>query len=545
MPTVNLNRKEVEKLIGKKLDLAKLKDRISMLGTDLEDITEDKIIVEVFPNRPDMLSEQGFSRALSSFIGVKPGLRDYKVKKSNDKVVIESSVKEVRPFTACAIVKNLRFDEESIKSIIQIQEKLHIGFGRNRRKAAIGIYPLEKIKFPVRFIALPPEEIKFIPLESLEEMNGREILEKHPTGKEYAHLLNKQDKYPIFIDANNNVLSMPPIINSETVGRITDKTKEVFIECSGFDFNILNKCLNIIVTALADMNGEIYSLNLEYEKNTETTPSLTPEERELNLNYVNKMLGLNLKESEVKELLERMGHEYKNKKVRIPAYRSDILHEIDLIEDIAIAYGYENFKEEIPNVSTIGEESYLTKFKRRITEALIGLELIECSSFHLSNKTILNEKMKTKTKLTVVESAVNADYDTLRNFLLPNLLEILSRNKRYEYPQNIFEIGTVFDEDIKEHESLCIVKSEKEVNFTKIKQVLDALMSSLDIHYKIEEISYPWFIEGRAGEIIVNNKKIGMLGELNPEVLINWNLEMPASVLEFNINELVILQDNK
>ena len=539
MPTVNLNRKEVENLVGKKLDLAKLKDRVSMLGTDLDDITDDEIIVEIFPNRPDMLSEQGFSRALSSFIGIKPGLRDYKVKKSNDKVIIENSVREVRPFTACAIVKNLKFDEENIKSIIQIQEKLHIGFGRNRRKAAIGIYPLEKIKFPVRFIALPPEEIKFIPLESLEEMNGKEILEKHPTGKEYAHLLNKQNKYPIFIDANNNILSMPPIINSETVGRITDETTEVFIECSGFDFNILNKCLNIIVTALADMNGEIYSLNLEYEKNTETTPNLTPEEMELNLDYVNKMLGLNLKESEIKELLERMGHEYRNKKVKIPAYRSDILHEIDLIEDIAIAYGYENFKEEIPNVSTIGEESYLTKFKRKIAEALIGLELIECSSFHLSNKTTLNEKMRTKNKLTMVESAVNADYDTLRNFLLPNLLEILSRNKRYEYPQNIFEMGTVFDENIKEHESLCIVKSEKDVNFTKIKQVLDVLMSSLDIPYEIEELSYPWFIEGRAGEIIVNNKKIGMLGELNPEVLINWNLEMPASVLELNINMLI------
>ena len=539
MPTVNLNRKEVENLVGKKLDLAKLKDRVSMLGTDLDDITDDEIIVEIFPNRPDMLSEQGFSRALSSFIGIKPGLRDYKVKKSNDKVIIENSVKEVRPFTACAIVKNLKFDEENIKSIIQIQEKLHIGFGRNRRKAAIGIYPLEKIKFPVRFIALPPEEIKFIPLESLEEMNGKEILEKHPTGKEYAHLLNKNDKYPLFIDANKNILSMPPIINSETVGRITDETTEVFIECSGFDFNILNKCLNIIVTALADMNGEIYSLNLEYEKNTETTPNLTPEEMELNLDYVNKMLGLNLKESEIKELLERMGHEYRNKKVKIPAYRSDILHEIDLIEDIAIAYGYENFKEEIPNVSTIGEESYLTKFKRKIAEALIGLELIECSSFHLSNKTTLNEKMRTKNKLTMVESAVNADYDTLRNFLLPNLLEILSRNKRYEYPQNIFEMGTVFDENIKEHESLCIVKSEKDVNFTKIKQVLDVLMSSLDIPYEIEELSYPWFIEGRAGEIIVNNKKIGMLGELNPEVLINWNLEMPASVLELNINMLI------
>src|SRR3989344_8001887 len=161
MPTVNLNKKEFEKLVGKKLELDKLKDRISMLGTDLEKIEGNEIIVEVFPNRPDMLSEQGFARAFSSFIGVKKGLRDYKVKRSNYKVIVEKSVKEVRPFTACAVVKNLKFDDEKIKSIIQIQEKLHIGYGRNRRKVAIGIYPMEKINFPIKYLALPPEKIKF------------------------------------------------------------------------------------------------------------------------------------------------------------------------------------------------------------------------------------------------------------------------------------------------------------------------------------------------------------------------------------------------
>ena len=199
MPVVNLNRKVFEKLVGKKLPLEELKDRISMLGTDLDSIG-DEIEVEVFPNRPDMLSEQGFARAFSSFIGVKTGLREYKVTKSGEKLVVDGSVSEVRPYTACAIVKSLSFNDEKIREIIQSQEKLHVSYGRNRKKAAIGIYPMEKIKFPVRYLAKKPGEIKFKPLESSKEMTGLQILSQHPTGRDYGHLLEGKKKFPIFMD---------------------------------------------------------------------------------------------------------------------------------------------------------------------------------------------------------------------------------------------------------------------------------------------------------------------------------------------------------
>ena len=175
MPTVTLNRKVFEKLVGKKLADDKLRNRISYMGTGLEHVDANEIQVEVFPNRPDLLSEQGFSRAFSSFIGVKPGLRKYEVKKSNHRVIVEESVRDVRPYTACAIVTGLKFDDEKIKEIIQIQEKLHITYGRNRKRCAIGIYPFEKIKTPIRFIALKPEEIKFQPLEYPKVINGRQI----------------------------------------------------------------------------------------------------------------------------------------------------------------------------------------------------------------------------------------------------------------------------------------------------------------------------------------------------------------------------------
>ena len=199
MPTITLNKEVFEDLVGKKLPLGELKDRISMLGTDLESIENNEIKVEIFPNRPDLLSEQGFARAFSSFIGVKKGLRKYGVKKSGEKLIIENSVKEVRPFTACAIVKNLQLNEKKIEQIIQIQEKLHVTYGRNRKKCAIGVYPLDKIKFPIRYKADVPKNIKFQPLEAADEMLASEILNDHPKGKEYAYLLEGKNEKLLFV----------------------------------------------------------------------------------------------------------------------------------------------------------------------------------------------------------------------------------------------------------------------------------------------------------------------------------------------------------
>ena len=533
MPTVTLNKNQFEELVGKKLPLEELKDRISMLGTDLDKIEGNEIEVEIFPNRPDMLSEQGLARAFSSFIGVKTGLKKYNVKKSDYKLKIEKSVKDVRPFTACAVAKNLKLDDEKIKSIIQIQEKLHVGYGRNRRKVAIGVYPLEKIKFPIKYLAKKPEEIKFQPLEMNVVMTGREILTKHPAGRDYASLLEDETVFPIFIDANENILSMPPIINSHDVGKVSEKTKDIFVECSGFDYDTLAKCLNIIVTALADMGGDIYQVEIE-DSGKKISPNLDPNEKKLDLNYVNKILGTKLKENEVKELLEKMGYDYSNGKVLVPSYRADILHQIDLVEDIAIAYGYENFVEEIPNVSTVAKESEKGKLNRKISEILMGLGLLECSSVSLSNKESLNRKMSINRDLVKVESPVNTDYDTLRNWILPSLMKILSENKRYEYPQNIFEIGKIF-KGVEDKDSLGIVVTG---NFTELKQILDTLFRSLNLECTIEEVEHGSFISGRCGNIIINEKKVGVIGELSPGVLENWGLEMAFSGLELDIEEL-------
>jgi phenylalanyl-tRNA synthetase beta chain len=546
MPTVNLNKNVLEKLVGKKLSLEELKDRISMLGTDLEKIESNEIIVEVFPNRPDMLSEQGFARALSSFVGVKTGLRRYAMNKGGKdyRVIIEEPVTKVRPFTTCAIVKHLKLDDEKIREIIQLQEKLHVTLGRNRKKLAIGIYPLEQIKLPITYTAKKPAEIRFMPLEYNKEMNALEILQKHPAGREYAHLLDGKELFPIFVDANKEILSMPPIINSHKTGKVTEKTRDVFIECSGFDLKALNRCLNIIVTSLADMGGELYEMQLERGKEKRLTPNLKPIEWKLDINYVNKLLGLELSESEIKKLLEKMGYAYQNKQVLVPAYRADILHQMDIAEDIAIAYGYENFEPCIPNVSTLGQEDELEKLKAKIADVLVGLGLIETSSYDLTNQENNNSKMCFESQAVELENALAKDYSILRGWIIPSLMQTLCENTNREYPQSIFEIGNAFqinkntETGVEESCKLALALCSIEADFTRIKQVFDSLMSSLNLTYELKVTEHPSFIAGRTAKIMIDKNDVALIGELHPQVLENFNLTTPVSAFELNLSRL-------
>ena len=542
MANIKFSKKLFEKEIGKLND--EMQMRIAMFGTPVESVTDTEIEIEVFPNRPDLLSYQGFKKSFLAFLGKKTGLREYKVKKPEKdyKVIIDPSVKDVRPYTVCAIVKELILDENKIKELIDVQEKLHNTIGRRRKKVAIGIYPLDKIKLPITFKAMEPDKIKFIPLESSKEMSGLQILQRHPIGKEYAHLLAGKVKFPIFVDADNNVLSMPPIINSELTGRVVATTKDVFVECSGTDLNALNKCLNILVTTMDEMGGKIYQMELSGLKLI--TPDLTSEKMKISLVNTNKLLGLNLSEKELGQCLEKMGHNYKDGFAEIASWRNDILHEVDLIEDVAIAYGYENFIEDFPEIATVGKEDFKEIIKRKISEIFVGLNMLEVSNYHLTKRDDQFLKMgineKNEKEFIEVEGS-KTDYTILRKDLSHYLLKNFSENIDSEYPQFIFEMGRTFnliDEKIVEGENLACAVTPG--NFTQIKQTLEYFFRMINLEVKFKEpLQSPvHFIEGRVGEIILDEKVIGYIGEIHPRILRNWKIKMPVALFEINLEKV-------
>jgi len=540
MTNVKFSRAEFEKRLGRKIS-KEIEDKISMFGTPLESINESEIVVEIFPNRPDLIPLQNYVRAFRAFLGKDAGVKIYKIEKAekNYKVKVIPSVKKVRPFTACSIVKGLSLDEGKIKQLIDIQEKLHGTIGRNRRKAAIGIYPLDKVSLPIKYEARAPEKIKFVPLGESREMSAAQILNRHPAGKEYSHLLDHEEVFPIFVDAKNKILSMPPIINSDETGKISESTKEVFVECSGSHFPTLKKTLNIIVAAMVEMGGKVYSMTIEQGGKKFVSPDLTAERSSLSVDNVNRILGLELKERDVAKLLARMGHDYRRGVVFTPAWRTDILHEIDLIEEVAIAYGYDKFKPELPNISTTGEESRFEKFKRSLRDCLLGLGLLEVSSYHLIKK---EEAKIFGVKNAIELESSKTDYKILRPNLLIPALRILSENKDRDYPQEIFEIGAAFSRNpkretgVEETEKLCVAVSPG--NFTKVKQILDYLGESFDLEFELKEGKVGALIEGRTGRIFFYGKEVGFLGEVHPETLKSWLIKMPLAVLEISIGEI-------
>ena len=285
------------------------------------------------------------------------------------------------------------------------------------------------------------------------------------------------------------------------------------------------------------INGNVY------EKNKIATPDLKPDKIKVSLENINKLLGLDLKEKDIEKLLSLMGYEYKNNIVQIPAWRSDILHEVDIIEDAAIAYGYNKFSPEIPNISTIGEESKEEKFKSKIADLIMGLQINEISTYHLI-KNSEAELSNLKEKIEVENS--KTEFKILRPNLLIPALRIFSENKDHDYPQRIFEIGTIFindrnnstDTGILEKENLLIALSPS--NFTEIKQILNYIENSLNIKLEIKESpSHQDLIGGRSASISLNKKQIGYFGEMHPKTLQDWNIKMPISIIEISLDEIM------
>lgn len=551
MASIKFDKKLFEKEVGKLTD--EMMQKIALFGATVESVDDGEIELDITPDRPDLFSYQNFKRSFLAFLGKKTGLKIYKIHKpeKNYKVKIDSSVKKVRPFTVCAIVRGLKLDDEKIKEIIDIQEKLHVTVGRRRKKLAIGIYPLEKIKLPITFKALEPDKIKFVPLEMDREMSGLQILQRHPAGRDYAHLLAGKSKFPVFVDADNKVLSMPPIINSHLTGKVTEKTRDIFIECSGFDVGTLKKCLNILVVSFLEMGGKVYSMEVSglSAKGKNITPDLTPEKTKISLDNVNRLLGLNLDKKQLKILLEKMGHSYnpKNNEVGIAQWRVDILHEVDLIEDVAIAYGYDKLVPEIPQIATIGQENVQETAKRKVSEILSGLGLLEVSNYHLTMKKDQFTKMgvgEKQEKGFVELEESKTENNILRKDLSSYIMKIFSENVDSEYPQRIFESGRVFEvegNEIVEKEKLSIGISPG--NFTDVKQVLNYLFRMIGVdsgNVKITEPEhFPYhFLDGRVGEIILNGKRIGFLGEVHPRILRNWKIRMPVALAELDLEEI-------
>lgn len=558
MPTIEVDYADFEKILGIELheDLEKLNDILAFVKGEVKLLDEEEgtINVEIKDtNRPDIWNIEGLARILRGFLGFEKGLRKYTVGKPLAEVNVDPRLKNIRPYIGCSIVKNVKLTDTIIRGFMHLQEKLDQSYGRNRQRTSIGLYDFSLITPPLHYTVAKPTEISFVPLDFEEEMSLKEILERHPKGIEYGHIVNKHSIYPILLDSEKNVLSFPPIINSNDLGRVTEKTRHVLVEVTGTINETVLNTLKMVTLSLIDRGGKAYSTTIQYphEKLQVTTPKLETRLIDLEVKYVNTILGLRLTAKRIAGLLGKAGFGVEKlgktkMTVQVPCYRIDVMHPIDLVEDIAVAYGYNNIKplwRELPTAGGAKPEQSLFNAAR---ELMVGLGFQEVLTFTLTSPENLFKKMNCK-KERIVEIA-NPKVQTLtclRNWLLPSLMEFLSHNLHVEYPQKIFELGTVTllsernETKTKDEEKLAAVIVHANASFSEIKSALDTFFMNFGLEWQIKEAKHQSFIDGRVGAVVVKGRTVGIVGEIHPKVLEGWKLENPVAAFELNMGKIV------
>lgn len=543
MAVVEFSLKDLEKLVGKKLSQKELTELIPMMGCPLEKAEGDAVFYEIFPNRPDLLSPEGFARALRTFLDISEGLSVYKAKPSGIKLFAEQV--PARPYVVAAVIRNAKLNDYVINSLIQLQEKIHETLGRKRKKVAIGLHDLSKVKPPFTYRDVKPDGIEFVPLDMKRKMTPEQILEEHPKGMEYAHILKDAGKYPVITDNNNDVLSLPPIINGELT-RVTQHTKSIFIDITGTSELAISQALNIVTTSLAERGFGIETVDISGSVK-KTTPDLKPWRMKVSIDYVNKLLDLDLNQAEFRELIGKMGFGFDGS-VIVPPYRVDIMHELDIVEDVAIGKGYWMFEPRIPKVPTIAQRNAESDFLHYIRELLAAQGFQEVVGMVLTNKD--DEFVKTKLREQPVCETLNpvsVECAVCRRHLLPSLIKVFSQNKHRGYPQRIFEAGDVVIPDestetgAREAKKLSIGISDSRVSYEQLSAAIDAFFSELGVRYSLKKSSHGPFIEGRCADIFVGKENIGYVGEIHPAVIHNWKLEKPAAAAEIDLKEILKL----
>ncbi|MFQ5805556.1 MAG: phenylalanine--tRNA ligase subunit beta [Phycisphaerae bacterium] len=520
--------------------------------------------------RPDIFDAGGMARYFRAYLGVQPGLIEYPV--SDPKITVRvdpklSNEDSYRPYIACAVLRNVRLDHELIKLVMNLQEDLHWALGRDRKLASIGVYDLDTLSGETfSYEAVAPDGLKFVPLglppdDPYSLITPGEILEKHKTGQAYAHLLKGFSAYPMLRDSEGAVLSMPPIINSEST-RVTMDSKQFFVDVTGLSRRTVDRALAVVVTSLKEMTValEIEQVTIDAPNGRRVTPDLTPATLTLNVREASDTIGVALSSDELRRLLERMGHGVTVDQddrliVSVPAWRNDVMHPVDLIEDAAVAYGYDKLAPELVPTFTVGSPQSIEEHSAVARRVMSGLGFHQVMTLVLTSEPAAFEKWRIEPdpRAVKIENPISTEQTICRVSLLPGLLETLAGNKQYDLPQYLFEVGDCCfcdasaETGAREERFVAAAMIGTHVGYADIRAVADAFAHELEAKLEIKPSEHPGFLAGRVaalfrtagGQASAGPEQIGIMGEVHPEVLENYGLKHPVSVLELSLEKLL------
>ena len=546
MPVVNISLSRVKEFVPG-VTIEKIVDMLPFAGLDIEGVDGETIRVEYNPNRPDFSSDYGIFRALRGIMGLETGLPKFKLGKTALSVLVDGQTRAIRPHIVALVAKGGRLDHETIKQLIAMQEDLHDGIGRRRKKASIGLHDFDAIQFPVTYTLADPN-FSFVPLGESSPKTIRQVLEDTAAGRQFGYIVSRGDKYPVILDSSGAVLSIPPIINGD-VTRVDEKTRNLFVEVTATSRQVADDELAIIAITLRDAGFDIFSVGIQSGRRKFRSPEMDSRSMAVEASYVNSVLGLNLGSRQIIRSLKksRLGAISKGSRIfcEIPRYRTDISHPIDIAEEVAIGFGVYNFKPSLPAWSSAGTLSEESAYFDAAREVLLGLRMLESLNFSLTSAEIEYGLFdRPSVGALGVDGPKSAEHEFLRDSLIPSLLQSLSRNVHEEYPQKIFEIGKVFHggSTIGEDWAVAAVTAHVDAGYTEIKSYLQSLLKSgFGKVCQTSPSAGPFFIPGRSADILVDGQIVGSIGEITPLALEKLKMRVPVSAFEINLGKLLDL----
>ena len=545
MPVVSLSARQLVRVIGKDVPLATLVERLPHIGGEVDHVEGDRIHMEWFPNRTDLLMQEGTGRALRSFLDVKPGLTTYPIDKPRTDLRVDASVAAVRPFAALCFVRGVPFDDEYLATVIDTQEKLTHSPGRRRRKIAIGIHDAAGIAGPFTYTCVGPSDKPFIPLNETRRMTPGQIIAEHPKGKEFGALL-PPGKFPVFLDGKGEVLSLPPVINAQRTA-VSAKTRDLLLDVTGTDLPSVKATIALLATSFAERGGRIEAVTVHDASGSWTAPDLRPAERILHTDDIANLLGRAFTGEEAAVCLRRMGHDataFDNKvQVQSPAWRFDLLHAVDLIEDVAIGFGYAKLGTALPTSATFGAKLPAQELEDSLRSLLTGHGWHEAKTLTLSDDRAqwTNWGEPAGDAVRVLNPALQ-DQALLRVHLAPSLLAVLAANRHRSLPQRLFEVGAVVrmakDGQWRNRTHVAGVEVAAKSGFSDVKGLVESLLRDAALGCELQPGERKGLVAGRQGRIVKDGVEIGWFGELHPDTILAFGLTAPATAFDFDLAAL-------
>ena len=577
MPTVTFSH-EVIRRLQLNADITYFpkdwEDRLGLIGCSVEECNDETIEIEVFPDRPDLLSAETMAYATRTFLHNKTSNPTLKVNKGNIKMTVDPSLENIRPIIYGAVVRgvNTGHTEEArnefIQGLMDHQEKLHFALGRGRKRSSVGVHDLSNLKPPFKVVTVG-SDYEFIPLAMERKMSISEILSEHPKGIDYAHLLEGYEKFPVILDSAGDVLSFPPIINGAHT-TVSEATNDFFIDVTGWDARACESSLLLVCLSLAVREGNVESIELTgWDGNISDCPNGKPKVHRLPKTLLEEVLGREFSDREISDALNRMGGKLIRRRVvtdgpltrekwadsavgedeyliEMPRWRADILHPVDLVEEVATGIGFEDLGISHTEQNIAGKPLPKMTLNRRIRHSMQGLGMQQIQSLTLSNESDQFTKMRYEkvNEVTELHNPITTEHTIMRQFLIPSLLRLLAANRHHELPQRVYELGTVVH-DHHNKDRVAWACAEVGTGFTGAKGIAQSLLRDLGANSEGMEISYepitnnsgPW-LNGRGATVLLSGKIVGTIGEIDPVTADLFELRVPIQAGEFDVEAI-------